>query len=325
MSQLAIEPHRAKAGVIVQLTRPFSFTASILPIVVGAAAAASFHPIASLGQGHVAWWLFPLAILGGVLFHAGTNAVSDYYDFKNGIDRKDTQGSSGVLVGGLMTARQALVIGLMILAAACVPAGVIAIFRGWPIVALGALALTGGFFYAGRPIGYKYFALGDLMVFVLMGPIMVLGAFFTLTGSLDHALLLRVFLISLPIGCLVTAILHANNVRDIETDRRAGCRTVANILGHRLAKWEYYTLVCGAFATVVALVLAGVLKPWTLIVFASLPPAIKNLRAMWQARPDTTQTIATLDVRTAQHHLLFGLLYAMGLTLSALIGDKSHQ
>jgi 1,4-dihydroxy-2-naphthoate octaprenyltransferase len=325
MSQLVIEPNRAKAGVIVQLTRPFSFTASILPIVIGAAATASFHPNAPAGQGAVAWWLFPFALLGGVLFHAGTNAVSDYYDFKYGIDRKDTQGSSGVLVGGLMTARQALVVGLVILVAACIPAGVIAIYRGWPIVVLGAAALVGGFFYAGWPIGYKYFALGDLMVFVLMGPIMVLGAFFTLTGSLDHAALLRVLLISLPIGCLVTAILHANNIRDIQTDRRAGCRTVANILGHRLAKWEYYSLVCGAFALVVAFVLAGVLKPWTLIVFASLPPAVKNLMVLKSARPETIQTIATLDVRTAQHHLLFGLLYALGLTLSALLGDKSHQ
>jgi 1,4-dihydroxy-2-naphthoate octaprenyltransferase len=200
-----------------------------------------------------------------------------------------------------------------------VPAAVIAIFRGWPIVALGAVALAGGFFYAGWPIGYKYFALGDLLVFVLMGPIMVLGAFFTLTGSLDHALLLRVLLVSLPIGCLVTAILHANNIRDIGTDRRAGCRTVANLLGYRLARWEYYSLVCGAFALVVAMVLAGVLAPWTLIVFASLPPAVKNILILHRASPQTPAQIATLDVRTAQHHLLFGLLYALGLALTAVL------
>ena len=101
MTEVATQPTRSKASVVLQLTRPFSFTASILPVVVGAAAAASFPR----GGGGVAWWLLPFAMLGGVLFHAGTNVVSDYFDFKCGADRKDTLGSSGVLVAGLMSTR----------------------------------------------------------------------------------------------------------------------------------------------------------------------------------------------------------------------------
>ena len=104
--------------------------------------------------------------------------------------------------------------------------------RGWPILAIGVVGLLGGYFYTAKPVGLKYLALGDLSVFVLMGPLMVVGAYLVMTGEYHH----RVLLVSLPIGCLVTAILHANNTRDILHDRQAKVRTMANLLGHRGAR-----------------------------------------------------------------------------------------
>ncbi len=107
-----------------------------------------------------------------------------------------------------------------------------------------------GFFYTARPVGYKYFALGDALVFTLMGPLMVIGSYFVLTGSYNHA----VPIASLPVGCLVAAILHANNMRDIQHDCDAQVRTVANLLGHDRARFEYYALVGGAYVAVLGMI-----------------------------------------------------------------------
>jgi 1,4-dihydroxy-2-naphthoate octaprenyltransferase len=306
MSQSLAQGRRSRASVILQLTRPFSFTASILPVLVGAAAAAS-------SAGPVSWWLLPLALAGAVLFHAATNVISDCVDFRTGVDRDDTMGSSGVLVGGLMSPRQAITVGLCLLAAACVPSAVIALVRGWTVVWLGVLALAAALSYCGWPLRLKYVALGDAIVFVIMGPIMVWGSYFALTGTGGTGVLL----VSLPVGCLVAAILDANNIRDIDYDRRARIHTMASVLGHSRAKIEYYALVAGAFIAVAVMVLQGVLKPWTLLVLLSLPLAVRNLRAMHQATPQTIERIAKLDVQTAQLHLLFGVLYAAGLLVSA--------
>ena len=308
MAEQSSTASRSPLSIWVQAVRAFSFTASMVPVLVGAMFALS-------DEGEVRWWLFPLVVVCSLLFHAGTNLVSDYFDFQRGVDRKDTLGSSGVLVEGLLQPKRVLNAGLLMFALGFLLGLILVYYRGAPIFWLGVIGLLGGFFYTGKPIGYKYIALGDLLVFTLMGPMMVIGSYYVLTGTYNT----HVLYVSLPIGFLVTAILHANNLRDIAHDTQANVRTLANIFGLKVAKIEYYLLVVGAYLVVVIMVVSGVVHPWVLIVFLSLPPAVKNMRTISGAQQDNTPAIAMIDVQTAQHHFLFGILLTVGLILSAIV------
>lgn len=280
----------------------------MVPVLVGAALALSH-------EGAVSWILFPLVIVCSLLFHAATNVLSDYFDFKKGVDQDYTYGSSRVLVDGLMRPKEVLLFGWLLFGVGCGLGLVLAVVRGVPMLALGVVGLLGGYFYAGSPFGYKYIALGDVAVFILMGPLMVIGSYLALTGGYAPAVLYA----SLPIGCLVAAILHANNLRDITHDAEAKVKTLANVLGHTAAKWEYLLLVGGAYVSVIVMVAARILTPWALIVFVSLPPPVRNIAAIWRSEPGGPEDLATIDVQTAQHHLLFGALFAGAIAAGALI------
>lgn len=301
-------PARSKLSIWLQTIRPFSFTASMTPVVVGGVLALSY-------PGEVQWFLFPLIALCSILFHAGTNVVSEYYDYLHAVDRTDTYGGSRVLVEHLITPKEVLRGGIVLFAVGFVLGLILVAFRGAPVFWLGVVGLLGGFFYSGKPIGYKYIALGDFLVFTLMGPLMVIGSYYVLTGTYNSTVLY----VSLPIGCLVAAILHSNNLRDIVFDGRANVRTVANLLGLKAAKVEYFLLIGAAYASVIIMVVTGTVGVWALIVFLSLPPALKNLKSILGARLDNVAAIAMIDVQTAQHHMLFGLLLTVGLALSAIL------
>jgi 1,4-dihydroxy-2-naphthoate polyprenyltransferase len=301
-----IVPPRTPLSVWVQAIRVFSLTASLIPVLLGAAL--------SVGESSVAWWLLPLAILAGESIHAGTNLVSDYFDFVHQVDKDYTFGSSRVIVDGLLSARAVFWGGMFLLA---VSAGIGLVFiavRGWPILAIGVVGLLGGYFYTAKPVGLKYLALGDLSVFVLMGPLMVIGAYFVLTGEFHH----RVLLVSLPIGCLVTGILHANNTRDIPHDRQSAVRTMANVLGHRGAIVEYELLVLAAYGLTAGLIATGHISVWAWLVILSVPIAIRNIKTIRSSVPNEPQSIADLDVKTAQLHLAFGILYVLGIAIGRL-------
>lgn len=291
----------------IQAVRAPFFTASVIPVLLSAA-------YACWQKAGVSWPLFFLILTATMFLHAGTNTINDYYDFKKGVDKKTTFGSSRVLVDGLMTPR-ALLIGSYILFGLGFLSGLVLVtFRGAPLLIMGLLGLCGGYLYSAKPLGLKYVGLGDLTVFIFMGPLLVVGAYYAVTGIYDP----RVIYVSLPIAFLVTAILHANNLRDIGYDRDAGIRTWTLILGLKAAKANYYCLLIAAYISVVVMVLCGVLPALCLAVFLSLPLAIKNISCIAAAREEHLAEIATMDVRTAQLHLVFGVLYIVSLFAAAI-------
>ncbi|MDD5155974.1 MAG: prenyltransferase, partial [Candidatus Omnitrophica bacterium] len=194
--------------------------------------------------------------------------------------------------------------------------GLILVFaRGLPVLILGIIGLAGGIFYSSRPIGYKYLGLGDIVVFLLMGPLMVAGTYFTLTGTLNP----RVICVSLPVGLLVAAILNANNIRDIKYDRQAKITTMATLLGYESAKKEYFFLIVAAFLSIVIMIIAGMLPLWSMLTFLSLPAALKNAVALKRSREGEPGETVSLDVKTAQLHLLFGTLLFISIILGRWI------
>ncbi|MBM4102581.1 MAG: 1,4-dihydroxy-2-naphthoate octaprenyltransferase [Planctomycetes bacterium] len=282
-----------------QAIRPPSLTAATIPVLAGAAWA--FHE-----KTPADWQWLPLIWLAAVSIQAATNLVSEYYDYLKG---NITHGSTRVIVEGLLSPRQFLIGGLVLFAfAAAIGLAFIAL-RGWPIMVIGLVGILGGYFYTATPVGYKYIGLGDILVFVLMGPLMVIGSYFVLTGTYNH----NVLLVSLPIGCLVAAILSGNNLRDMLPDSQAGITTTAGLLGHRWAKIEYCALDISAYLITAALVAARILPAWSLITVLSVPLAYQCVRRALGSAPNKPQQLADIDIRTAKLHLAFGILLIISL------------
>lgn len=307
MANNTTDPSRSKLSIWLQAVRAFSFTASMVPVFVGGMLALSY-------PGKAAWGLFPLVAICSLLYHAATNLISDYFDFQKGVDRNYTFGSSRAIVDGLLSPGQILAAGWVLFCIATILGFVLIAFRGVPMLVLGVVGLLGGYLYTGKPIGYKYVALGDFLVFTLMGPLMVIGSYFALTGTYHSSVLY----VSLPIGFLVAAILHANNLRDIVHDAEAGVKTLANVIGHKGAKLEYFFLVSAAYLSVVIMIVTKTVSPWSLLVFLSLPPALKNVKAIAHSQPGKPEEIALIDVQTAQLHLFFGLLFTISIIVGAV-------
>lgn len=296
---------RSKLSVWMQAMRPFSFTASLVPVSLGAALALC-DPVT------IRWELFPLVVICALLLHAGTNLLNDYSDFEKGVDREDTYGSSRVLVEGLIKPKEVFRGAITLLVLGFLLGLILVLVRGIPMLILGLVGVLGGYLYSGKPLAYKYKALGDLMVFILMGPLMVIGSYFALTGEF----LPRVLYVSLPIGFLVTAILHGNNIRDITYDKRAQIKTLAGILGHDKAKFVYHVLVGSAYAVVVLLVVMREIPVLALAVFLTLPKALKNVKNVNMGKPDNPAALALIDVETAQVHFLFGIILIASFLIS---------
>ena len=280
----------------------------MVPVFLGAA-------LALRGTWPVRWGLFPLVVLASLLIHAATNMVSEYFDYRKGVDRPETFGSSRALVDGLLTPRQVLLGGLAAFALTAAIGLVFIAIYGWPILVLGVVGMAGGFFYTAAPVAYKYVGLGDACVFLLMGPLMVVGSFFVLTGQWAT----EAVVVSLPVGCLVAAILSANNLRDIAHDAAASIKTTAGLLGHRWARLEYSGLVAAAYVLVLILIATGFLPWWSLLTFLTATPAGRIIRAALRSRPETPNELATLDVQTAQVHLMFGVLLIVSVILEVAL------
>ena len=218
-------PPRSRFSIWLQALRPFSYTASIIPALYAAAYAVYL-------QEPIRWALFAPMVLASLSIHAATNLVSEYYDFVKGVDRPETLGGSRVLVEGLLRPAEVRAAGLILFAVTAGLGLLFIVLRGWPIFVIGIIGMAGGLFYTAAPLGFKYRGLGDLTVFWMMGPLMVIGGFYVLTGHYFHSVLTT----SLPIGCLVAAILSGNNLRDIPHDAQAGIKTTAGVLRHRWAR-----------------------------------------------------------------------------------------
>jgi 1,4-dihydroxy-2-naphthoate octaprenyltransferase len=182
------------------------------------------------------------------------------------------------------------------------------------LLVIGLLGLAGALTYSSGGSGYKYRALGDPMVGLLMGPGMVIGAHVALGGAVSALPLLA----SIPVACIVMGILAANNLRDRDHDTESGIKTIAILLGARGAAAWYAGLLLGAPLSVVALVLAGVLPLPSLAPLLTLPLVARNVRWALRGVRDPDQLV-NLDVATAQLHMLFGLLLTGGLVAGVLL------
>jgi len=303
--------HGAMSSPYVRLLRPFSFTASLVPLLLGAA-------LAALDDGDDRWLLLPFVLVGGVGLHAVANVANDLYDFRRGVDVDyPLEGSSRVLTDGVLDERQVTRCLLVLVAVVVACGAVLLAVRGLPMLVLGLVGLAGAYGYTGGPRGYKYLGLGDVLVLVLMGPLMVGGSYLALTGALPS----RVLLASAPVALLVSAVLVANNLRDVTHDRDTGVTTVSTALATRpaLARAEYDVLLGLAALAVPVLVLTGVLPVAALLALLAVPLGVPLLRALHGSRFGCAEDLGFAFVGgTARLHAAAGALLVLGTAGSAL-------
>ncbi|HEV8244332.1 MAG TPA: 1,4-dihydroxy-2-naphthoate polyprenyltransferase [Polyangiaceae bacterium] len=280
--------------------RPKTLSAALVPVMVGTACAHA--------QGGVRWAPALAALCGALLLQIGANFANDVFDFEKGADTAERLGPTRAVQAGLISAG-AMRAGMLVVLSLCLLVGAyLTSVAGLSIVLIGLCSILSAVAYTGGPYPLGYHGLGDLFVFVFFGLVAVPGTAFVQTGSLSAL----AFWAALPIGALATAILVVNNLRDIETDRRAGKRTLAVRFGERGALFEYTLLFAVAYAVPIALSVKHELRLPVLLPLASLPSALLLLRAVARERG---RALNPLLGRTAKLLLIFGALFAAGIAL----------
>jgi len=292
------QPGRLKAWLIA--FRLPTLSAAVVPVLVGSAAA--------VNAGH--FRLLPFfAVLGAaLLIQIGTNLANDYFDFRTGAD-------SAARTGPLRVSQSGLIAPVIVRRAAILAFGLAAVVGlylvevgGWPILLIGVLSILGGVLYTGGPWPLGYNGLGDLLVFTFFGLIAVVGTFYLHVGQIAPI----AFVTAIPVGLMVTAILVVNNLRDIESDREAGKRTLAVMIGREATELQYLLFVAAAYLLVGARWLFGAASGWFWLPWLTLPLAIPLLRAVINEEGRSLNRVLR---GTAMLHLSFGILFAASLLI----------
>jgi 1,4-dihydroxy-2-naphthoate octaprenyltransferase len=298
-------PAPGSLGAWLRAVRYHSFTASIIPVLTGTA-------LAILDRS-ISWPLAVAMLIAAVACQAGANMVNDYFDFQKGVDNEANLGPHKVLQLGLLTARQVRN-GFMAAFALATLLGVYIVLESdWKIFVVALVSLGAAFFYTAGSKALGYVALGEITVFIFMGPVIVCGVYYVLAGAVSWTS----FLLSIPIGAISAATLHANNIRDIEHDRAAGKTTLATLLGRQRAASEYLIWIVVSYLSILlTLVVDPSLWP-VLLVVLTIPTAI-GLVELARTGSDTA-SLNRLLRKTAGLHLRFGSLLIFGLLIRAAL------
>ena len=289
----------SRASAWIQAARPKTLTAAAAPVFVGA----------GLAEAHGTLALLPVAaaLAGAILIQIGTNFANDYYDFVRGSDTPDRVGPVRVTQAGLIPAEHVWR-GMVVALAGAAAVGVYLVFvGGWPIVWIGLASLFCAVAYTGGPYPLAYHGLGDPFVFVFFGLIAVGGTYWVQALAVPGDVLLA----GVGMGALSTAILVANNVRDLETDTSAGKRTLAVRLGRNGSRVEYAILIAVGFT--VPIIGVGVYQ-WPAAALVALVAGVATVSPLTaiMTRDDPRDLIPAL-AGTARVVGIFGLLLTAGL------------
>src|SRR3954462_2119723 len=282
--------------------RPRTLPAAVAPVLVGTALAVTETDLRVGG--------FVAALLGAILIQVGTNLSNDYSDARRGADTEERLGPVRVTAGGLVPPRQVLVATYVSFALA-VACGVYLVYLAGPILlAIGAASILAGGLYTGGPRPYGYEGLGEVFVFLFFGIVAVAGSYYVQTENVEW----EAFVLAVPVGLLAAGILVVNNVRDLETDRRAGKRTLAVRLGRPRTRTVFGLMVYVAFLTAPLPWILGALSPWLLLPLVLLPAAVMLVRLVRTHTDGPTLNRAL--ARTGMLQLGFCILLSAGVLLS---------
>jgi 1,4-dihydroxy-2-naphthoate octaprenyltransferase len=283
-------------------TRPKTLPAAVAPVIVGCAMAYvdlkfSFGPATAC-----------LAV--ALLLQIGVNLANDYFDFAKGIDTADRLGPVRVTQSGLIPPARVKAAMTTVFVISLLPGSYLVAIGGWPVAAIGAVSVTAALAYSGGPYPLASHGLGDLFVFIFFGLVAVCGTYYVQVLRLTP----MVLIMGVIVGLMITAILVVNNLRDIETDQRAGKRTLAVMIGRQKTQAEFAFILATAYAAPVILWLGDLASAWLLLPLATLPLALQQIHLIRQSADGPA--LNALLAKTAKLAFFFSLLLAIGLILS---------
>jgi 1,4-dihydroxy-2-naphthoate octaprenyltransferase len=276
--------------------------AAVAPVLVGTALAGFagvFHPLRFLA-----------ALIGAVFIQVGTNLSNDYSDARRGADAEDRLGPVRVTAGGLVPPRQVLIATYVSFGVAVLAGAYLTAVAGWQLLVVGAASILAGVLYTGGPKPYGYEGLGEVFVFLFFGIVAVAGSYFVQVRHLNW----EAFALAVPVGLLAAAILVVNNIRDIETDRRAGKRTLAVRLGRERTRALFAAIVYASYVLAPVTWVFGPLRPWLLLSWLTLPVAAQVVRIVRNHLDGPSLNAALAQTGVLQ--LAFCMLLSAGLLLS---------
>ncbi|EPZ37677.1 MULTISPECIES: 1,4-dihydroxy-2-naphthoate polyprenyltransferase [Anoxybacillus] len=282
-----------------RLLRPHTLTAAFVPVSIGTVLAVDEAPI------HFP--LFFAMLVASLFIQAATNMFNEYYDYKRGLDTPESVGIGGAIVRDGISPKTVLLLAWSFFAVAMLLGVYICVNSSWWVAVIGTICMAAGYFYTGGPIPIAYTPFGELAAGFFMGLTIILISFFIQTGTMTTTPVL----VSVPISILVGAILLANNIRDLDGDKKSGRKTLAILLGRKRAIWLLGGMFVTSFLWIVLLVFTKTISPWTLLVLFSVPKA-------WKATKGFIGKTKPIDMMpamkaTAQTNTQFGFLLVVGL------------
>jgi len=281
--------------------RPRTLPAAMAPVVMGCALA--FRD----GRFNIGPALAALA--GALLLQVGANFANDFMDFQKGADSPDRLGPPRMTAAGRISLREMQVGTAVVFGLASLCGVYLALTSGWPVIVIGLLSILAALAYTGGPYPLGYHGLGEVFVLIFFGLAAVGGTYFVQTQGYSLAVLAA----SIPVGCLIAAILVVNNLRDIKTDRAAGKRTNAVRYGEAWTRNEFRLLLAVAFVLPLIMVISYLVTPWVLLCVLSLPMALNLSR---HVGADRGSLLNLSLAATGSLALVYSLLFAAGLVIS---------
>lgn len=284
-----------------RLTRPYTLTASLVPVLTGIALAAS--------MGYFRKGPAIAFLIAAMLIQSATNMFNEYFDYRRGLDTHEMVGIAGAIVRDGVRPRTVLALAWIFTGTAIALGVWISAVSSWWVFATGLACIGVAYLYSGGPVPLAYTPFGEVVAGILMGPVIILLVFFVQALTLNvHALVL-----SLPIGLLIGSILTANNLRDMEQDKQGGRRTLVILLGRSGARPLMAAIFVLAYAIVIAAVALGWISLWGLLVLLAAPLGAKAVRVFY--RYEQAAQLVPAFKATSMQLLAFGALLVIGLLL----------
>jgi len=285
-----------------RLMRPHTLTASFIPVFTGTAMA--------LLDGQMKFDLFIMMLVASLLIQSATNMLNEYYDYKRGLDNKDSVGIGGTIVRDGVSPNTIKYLAFIFYAISIAIGVYICINSSWWVTVAGLLSIAVSYLYNAGPVPIATTPFGELFSGLFMGPVIIMITYFIQTSSLNW----NHFFISLSVGLLIGAINMANNIRDLDGDKEGGRKTLPILLGRPRAINVLAIIFALAFAWIVILVVADRATPWSLMVLFCIPKAVQTIK-QFRGKTLAYEMMPAMK-STAQLNTLFGLL----LTVSFIIG-----
>ena len=298
--------NKSKLKEFFMCTRPHSYPASIAPVLFGATYALGYESKFSILK-------FILFLLACLLIQAATNLFNEYYDYKHGLDKVDSEGISGSIVKGNLSPKEVMVGALVLYTLAFVFGLILTFMTSVYVLLVGLVCMLAGYFYTGGKYPIAYSPFGEVVSGFFMGTIIIALSFYFQTGYVNA----DIIVVSLPLFIMIGAILLANNIRDLDNDKESGRRTYAILAGRNNAIKTMAISFIVVYLLNVLFIVTKYASWWNLLVFVTIPLAIKIIKGF--SANNNKKTMAPYMVLTAKLTIFVGFIMSLANILKYIM------